>query len=148
MMPKNYTIGLAFSENGDEIVLIRKNRPAQHAGKLNGPGGEIKQTDASIFAAQVREFEEETYVENKAEDWFFLQPIPALHGGHVAVLCAFDDKFLAARTRTDEEVMILKVEKAFARTDLMPDLDYLMQKALDSRYPKISRPLFPTRKMA
>ncbi len=61
-----YVLGFAFDmpaesvEDGvPRVALIRKNRPAWQAGKLNGIGGHIEKGE-DAYDAMVREFEEET----------------------------------------------------------------------------------------
>lgn len=62
-MEKKYVLGFAFDRNGDNLVLIEKQRPEWQAGKLNGIGGKIEPEDSSPNAAMIREFKEETGVE-------------------------------------------------------------------------------------
>jgi 8-oxo-dGTP diphosphatase len=57
---KEAVVGFLFSENLEEVLLIKKARPDWQRGKLNGVGGKIEKTDASPAAAMAREFEEET----------------------------------------------------------------------------------------
>lgn len=53
-----YTAGFAFS--GQHVLLIRKTKPEWQAGKLNAIGGKIEKFDHDQWAAQAREFWEET----------------------------------------------------------------------------------------
>jgi 8-oxo-dGTP diphosphatase len=59
---KKYVLGFAFSRDGEEIVLINKNRPEWQKGKLNGIGGKIEPEDNCPNDAMIREFKEETGV--------------------------------------------------------------------------------------
>lgn len=63
-----YVLGLAFSEDKQSIVLIRKNRPSFLAGLLNGVGGHIELGESAIQAMQ-REFKEETNIDTNIEQW-------------------------------------------------------------------------------
>jgi len=54
-----YVAGLLFSPSREHVLLIRKNRPAWQAGKLNGIGGHIEEGEIPL-AAMMREFKEET----------------------------------------------------------------------------------------
>lgn len=58
----NYVLGFAFSFDNLSVVLITKTHPEWQAGKINGVGGRIEESDASPEDAMVREFEEETGV--------------------------------------------------------------------------------------
>jgi 8-oxo-dGTP diphosphatase len=53
-----------FSVDRSEIALIRKNKPAQMAGKLNGIGGKIELGETP-YDAMVREFTEEAGIAYK-----------------------------------------------------------------------------------
>ena len=56
-----YVLGILFmlDESSDIVVLVRKKRPAHHAGLLNGIGGKIEDGELSIDA-MCRECYEET----------------------------------------------------------------------------------------
>jgi 8-oxo-dGTP pyrophosphatase MutT (NUDIX family) len=56
---KKWCMGFLFSPNLNMVTLIRKSRPEFMAGKLNGVGGHIEESDLSPYAAMVREFKEE-----------------------------------------------------------------------------------------
>lgn len=56
---KKYVLGFMFSEDYSRVALIRKLKPADQAGRLNGIGGKIEPGEIPI-ASMVREFLEET----------------------------------------------------------------------------------------
>ena len=55
---KTYVAGFLFSPDRSRVLLIRKNRPAWQAGKLNGLGGKIEPGETPPQAMR-REFREE-----------------------------------------------------------------------------------------
>lgn len=59
---KIYVLGYYFNRDLNRVTLIHKNRPAWQAGKLNGVGGHLEESDASSMKAMEREFYEETGV--------------------------------------------------------------------------------------
>ena len=63
-----YVIGFMFTNDWKDVLLIRKNRPAWQAGKLNGVGGHIEPGEEPI-QAMVREFKEETGLTTTNKDW-------------------------------------------------------------------------------
>lgn len=63
-----YVLGFAFDDTGDNVVLIRKTKPAWQAGKYNGVGGKIE-GDEGPFHAMTREFYEEAGVMTTADNW-------------------------------------------------------------------------------
>lgn len=67
MIEPNYVVGFLYDPSG-HVLLIEKNRPKWQAGKLNGVGGKIEGGEWPI-EAMVREFEEETGLASKQEDW-------------------------------------------------------------------------------
>lgn len=54
-----YVAGFLFRNQGTQVALIEKQKPAWQAGKLNGIGGKIEPNE-SPEKAMIREFEEET----------------------------------------------------------------------------------------
>ena len=55
-------LGFLFDVDFNSVMLIRKNRPAWQAGKLNGIGGHVEEGDVYPKAAMIRECKEETDV--------------------------------------------------------------------------------------
>lgn len=72
MITKSYVCGFAFSEDGDLVYLIEKKRPNWQLGCLNGIGGGVD-IDEEPINAMVREFEEETGVTTKQDEWILLE---------------------------------------------------------------------------
>jgi 8-oxo-dGTP diphosphatase len=67
-MTIRYVVGFAIDFEDDCVLLIKKNRPAWQAGKLNGIGGKIEGNERPEDA-MCREFLEETGVETHAAEW-------------------------------------------------------------------------------
>lgn len=59
MSGQGYVVGFLVSPSTDEVLLVRKNRPAWQAGRLNGIGGHIEPSEKP-WDAMEREFQEET----------------------------------------------------------------------------------------
>jgi 8-oxo-dGTP pyrophosphatase MutT (NUDIX family) len=72
-------VGFLFSPDYKKVVLIRKNRPAFCAGKLNGPGGHVEPGE-SPQDAMPREFHEET--EKWVRNW---RPVVSMEFPHLIV---------------------------------------------------------------
>ena len=124
-----YVIGFAFNEVGDEVLLIRKNRPTWQEGKLNGIGGKIEQGEEPL-AALVREFQEEVGVTTLESDW---RPFGKLQGADFIVyLYTTRNHFIYdASSMTDEMIRIIPVKHLWAH-QLIPNLVYLVPMALDT----------------
>ena len=54
---RTYTVNLLFTKNGEEVLLVRKNKTA-FKGKLNGVGGELEPTDNDPVECAIREIRE------------------------------------------------------------------------------------------
>ncbi len=65
---KRYVVGFLLDQDRSHVVLVRKNRPAWQAGRLNGVGGKIE-PDESPSDAMAREFMEETGCWVPPGDW-------------------------------------------------------------------------------
>ena len=97
----HYVCGLLFTDSLESVVLIRKNRPAWQAGKLNGIGGKVEPGE-SPQQAMVREFREEAGA--NATGW---SQFAKLCGADFQVwfYCAADSgQVMRVKTRTDEPV--------------------------------------------
>ncbi|HYE21545.1 MAG TPA: NUDIX domain-containing protein [Tepidisphaeraceae bacterium] len=133
-----YVCSFAFPPGRDRVLLIRKNRPAWQAGKLNGVGGKIEPGETPRQAAR-REFEEETGLalpEAVFEHVLTLsgpddisvpdRPGPIGWQGHFfRVICDVN----AARSVTDEA---LEIHSAGALPDsVIPNLRWIIPMMLD-----------------
>lgn len=65
----NYVCGFIFTSDLSKVTLIKKIKPDWQKGKLNGIGGKIESTDASIQAAMARECKEECDITIDSADW-------------------------------------------------------------------------------
>lgn len=63
---QQYVVGFLFSEDGKEVLLIRKTKPSWQAGRLNGVGGKVE-TGETPAEAMRREMKEEADLD--IADW-------------------------------------------------------------------------------
>jgi len=121
---ERYVVGFLF--DGDRVLLIRKERPAWQAGRLNGVGGHIEEGE-SPHEAMTREFREEAGLET--DEWV---GYARLHRpGDYEVF------FFVARRKEGEEVS-QKTEEGLEwhvasslPDDVIPNLKWLVPMALD-----------------
>ncbi len=133
-MRQQYVVGFAFSADRSQVVLMRKNRPAWQAGKLNGIGGKFEENETGE-ECMVREFHEETGVQTDLADWHYFTKIIG-RDGDVHVFRLFDDKAMAATTTSDEPVMIVEAKlDGIIKTEGMSNLSWLIGIALDTTQP-------------
>jgi 8-oxo-dGTP pyrophosphatase MutT (NUDIX family) len=127
----NYVVGFFTSPDLAKVVLVRKQRPAWQAGKLNGVGGKIEipsdpredspKEDIVWEApkiAMAREFEEETGVLIDWRRWHcfdvenFFHPKERQTNKVYFFFCIGDEEELAkVKTMTDEEIVILDTQE-------------------------------------
>ena len=92
-----------FDDRLDYVALIRKNRPAWQAGKLNGIGGHIEPGEFPIDA-MIREFYEETGAKTKMSTWAYVMTLRFPYA-ELEVFAAKDGCILSAvKSVTDESV--------------------------------------------
>jgi 8-oxo-dGTP diphosphatase len=133
---KKYVVGFAFSADKSKVVLIRKNRPAWQAGKLNGVGGKIEPDDADGNAAMCREFEEETGVVTQTHEWRHYLTING-EMGYVLAYFAVGDHLLEATTNSDEAVEIIAVDYSLVEREAIANLHWFIAIALDKDQPNL-----------
>lgn len=97
-----YVAGFLLNRELTRVVLIRKRRPLEQAGKLNGVGGKVEPFDKSTLAAMQREFYEEARLQIPA--WNPLCRITDGESWEVDFFWAISDRLDDVRTQTDEAV--------------------------------------------
>lgn len=109
MATTKYVCGFAF--DGPRVLLIEKAKPAWQAGKMNGIGGKIEETDHCPACAMAREFNEETGLVLAAAQWekFAILSGP---GFKVHFFRTWGAKIDQAKSMTDEPVRVVPVEEA------------------------------------
>lgn len=104
-----YTVGFAFDETREHVVLIKKNRPTWQLGMYNGIGGGIELEEELIpWRTQTRKFEEETGV--KTSKWNYVGEF-RLKSRLLYVYTIKTNDIFNCKTTTDEEVEIFRVDK-------------------------------------
>lgn len=126
-----YVVGLCFSENRKNILLIRKNRPEWQAGKLNGVGGKLEEGE-SPRAAMTREFQEEAGVSVATYHWTHFATLSSGEKWRVYVFKTFTDRIMQAEALTDEELEIVPVEDLYVHSPL-PSVKILVIAALEEQ---------------
>lgn len=118
MNDKRYVLGFMFDEKFERVALIRKNRPAWQAGKLNGVGGHIEMGEG-IFQAVAREFKEETGYQTKLDDWTYFAH---MHGnnaeGHFTIdIFATVGPLEELKDMTDERLALKQIRLVTIQDD-------------------------------
>ena len=130
---KRYVCSFLFSTDRRRVLLIRKNRPAWQAGKLNGVGGKIEAGETPHEAAR-REFREETGLDlpEAAFEHVLTLGGPDDFGSGVAWEGSFFRAFGAveeARALTDEALE--NHAAAALPADIIPNLRWIIPLLLD-----------------
>lgn len=118
-----YVLGFAFSENGAQVLLLQKARPAWARSKWNGIGGHVE-VGETFLQAMVREFEEESGLIWPASCWEAVGELGDETHFRVLVYAAAGDISLA-KSMTDEPVRNFPLGEV-AHLDLMPDVTEIL----------------------
>lgn len=140
-----YVCGFCFTQDDHgpftHVLVVRKAKPAWQRGRLNGVGGKVEETDASISAAMYREFDEETRGTVDVDKWvhYHTECIPsgnAQTGKNVEVYFFYSyatrtGMLSDAKTATEDQHEPCEIIAANSmRTDLIYNLPYLIRMAL------------------
>lgn len=99
-----YVVGYLF-DFSNNVVLIRKTKPAWQAGKMNGIGGKVEPGENAL-QAMIREFKEETGAD--FTDWEkFIELSEEGYKLHSYRGITNDVHYLGIQTTTDEVVEIV-----------------------------------------
>jgi len=122
-----YVAGFLFGDNGANVLLIEKTKPAWQKGKLNGIGGKIEPGETPD-EAMPREFKEETDLD--IDNWI---PFVVLAGEKFRVHFYFahttNDVLVQARNTTEEQVRIVPTADLF-ELPVINNLRWLIPMAL------------------
>jgi 8-oxo-dGTP diphosphatase len=118
-----YVVGFAFDTRG-RVALIRKNRPAWQAGRLNGIGGHVEPGEAPRDA-MTREFQEETGTRLDGWERFAVMAFPGAIIYFYRLRNLHPIRLDGLRSITDEEVCIWD-HRGLYSTDVIPNLTWLV----------------------
>lgn len=125
---KRYVLGFAFDHLG-RVALIRKNRPAWQAGKLNGVGGKAEDGEKAVDS-MVREFLEETGVSLTRICWNYVGQMCG-PDWHIDVFTTTHNSVASARTVTDEAIELVPMHRVLPQADeMIGNLSVLIQLCL------------------
>lgn len=126
---QKYVLGFVFTNDGRRVVLIRKQKPIEQAGLLNGVGGKVEPGEKDE-AAMIREFREEAGVE-LLDGWRHYATMGG-PGWSCAVFSNFDTTaFARASTQEVENIEKHHLHTLVVQTT-MPSLRWLIPLALDA----------------
>lgn len=129
-----YVVGLAFTEDGNQVVLLEKDHPEWQRGRWNGPGGKVKMDRGipleSVEQAVSREFEEETGVAILPFEWSKFLVLEGDWYG-CTFLRTFHPSVAEARTMETEKVALFSTSRAWGSIPTIPNLSWIIPLALD-----------------
>lgn len=137
-----YVVGFLFDHDGDEVVLIKKNRPAWMKGLWNGVGGHVEDNETD-YEAMVREFKEETGVLITTWTPFSTVSHPPDEDAGYSIVCfkafAPDGVLYLVKNTTDEAVAVKTwrtcLDAVNPDTPVVKNLQWLIPLALDKWNP-------------
>ena len=106
-MKEQFCLGFCYGPDYDEVVLIRKKRPAAFRGLLNGLGGRVEPRE-DPHKAMRREFKEECGLDIKK--WReFARMLGSNREIFIFEACSKD--IYGVQTMTDERVLIYSIQE-------------------------------------
>lgn len=140
----SYVVGFLFNDEMDQVILVKKKRPAWQAGLLNGVGGHIERGEQP-YAAMQREFQEEAGVDIRVDEWHLFQS--ERFTGKAVVHFFYSRSTVlhnVATTMTDETIHHCRIE-FLSVTEVVRNLTYLIPMAIakEKLIPGEHLPLLP-----
>lgn len=146
-MRPHYVVTFMFSDDWNYILLMKKLKPAYLAGKWNGPGGRVEESDPTIIHAALREIKEETGIDLYGQSVYaqhiihmmFAESADAMKEGnfhYVDFLCMNTDLIYKRKQMEKEELRIFSVKQLLSRrqkdVQLVSNLYWMLPFALDN----------------
>lgn len=129
-MRQQFVVGLAFNEARDRVLMIHKRTgPECVIGKWNGLGGKIDRHETPAVA-MAREFEEECGLRTLAHRW---HQFAVLHADDYDLwfFFTYGVSLDLADTKEHEPVYAWKIGDLLARSDVMPNMRWMIPFLLD-----------------
>lgn len=123
-----YVTGYMFNAQG-RVLMIRKNRPAWQAGKLNGVGGKIEHKEWP-HEAMVREFWEETGLTTTTADWHL--KIQLVGRDFELNIFTAQGEFDQAFDKTDEKLVVVDLANP-PYAEMVPTSSWILPMVQDKR---------------
>lgn len=136
----HYVVGFVFRAALTQVVLIRKNRPAYLAGKLNGIGGGVERGELADSAV-ARETYEEANLTTLPGDWLLYATLNTTRGDRIDFFATTWCEMMGElQTRTAEKVAWYPV-KDLSTCPIFDNLHYLVPAAIqalsNSKFPRL-----------
>jgi len=125
-----YVVGFIFDDKMENVVLIRKNKPAWQRGFLNGVGGKLESFETPLNA-MVRECGEEAGVFMPQERWYELAVLTFDYAIVNFFFCKDETAWRNAKTKTSEEIEKIMTND-LDNFDMIQNLRWLIPLAIDS----------------
>jgi 8-oxo-dGTP diphosphatase len=122
-----YVAGFLYSTNRSKVVLIKKARPEEQAGKLNGVGGKVENGESPDIAMQ-REFQEETG--KVVNNWNLFLRMTDYLSYEVSFFRSFSDELNVKTMDATEPVWVVPIVELNDFT-LFPNLAWIIPISLD-----------------
>lgn len=110
---KKYTLAFIFNNDLEKVLLIRKNKPVEQAGLLNGIGGKMEDFDITFLDCIKREVKEETGLVLEKEEFINIGNLTDNENYIVEVFTAQieDSTIKSFKKLTDEDVVLLDISE-------------------------------------
>ena len=133
-MTTKYVLGFLFDEAREQVLLIKKNKPRNLAGKWNGVGGKVEDGE-NYLDAMMREFEEEVGIETYPANWehciYFTGNDSVTNKFAISVFRMFGDPY--RYHRMEAEIPAVWMTDALPQHALVPNLKWMLPMLADRR---------------
>jgi len=127
-----FVLGLCFNEKRDEVLLMRKNRPAWCAGQFAAVGGKVEPNEIHANA-MIREFKEEAGVDTSREDWngYFMELVDDQYRYRMLFYRAFSNRIFREAKQMETETLHRFPITLLPHIPLIDSLRWIIPLALD-----------------
>lgn len=125
----DYCLGFIFNKDLTQLLLIKKEKPLNQKGKLNGIGGKVEEGE-SFYDAMVREVKEEANLDIK--DWEELTTEGDFEYYRISVFTIKlpDSIFYSFKSNTNETINVFTVDE-INQIPLVENVNNLINKSIE-----------------
>jgi ADP-ribose pyrophosphatase YjhB (NUDIX family) len=126
-----YTIGIAFKDNFEKVLLIHKQKPEWQKNKWNFLGGKVEKEDGEMIVnCVVREFKEECNLFTFSHQWKYMGYMENKNNWKVFIFVLSDIKNPEdVKSMTDEMVHFFRVKHLYYLDNKISNVEWLCKMA-------------------
>lgn len=126
---KNYVVLFLFDEEGENVLLLLKNKPIYQVGKFNGVGGKIEESETPFNAIHRELYEETSYKDNSVPNMRLFATLNLQDGFMFCFSGFIMNKELKSINPAESEILKIFPVKELPK-NIMPQVEWLIPMAL------------------